>query len=194
MHWGDCERRLAEADRTRVAAVVGRAAQRLAPVIADAPALYGPEAWEWWNVVSAVLAVVERFVQGRPVSRFTLDLAADLARSTAVAGANATRIHGPSPAAEQTELTCAAAAFAADVCRAPTSQRAATCAVQGLRAVDASGRIPRCVWEADLENLASGEFGELWPGPPPEWWSLNQKRFAEVSPPGPQILSWPTTG
>ena len=146
-----------------------RAASRLAPVVAAATEVYGPEADEWLNAVRASLGVVEVFVSGDPVSRFTLDLAADVARTCATAGANAARMLGPSKAGEQAELAFAAAAFAADVCRATTPQRAAAFAVQGVRAVDASGRVPRELLIADVATLTDDTFGPLWPDGEPEW-------------------------
>lgn len=175
--WTDLERTCATADRRRVAAVVARAAKRLAPVIAAAGDEYGPEADEWLNATAAALGVVEQFVRGDPVSRFTLDLAADVARSCATAGANAARLLGPSKAGELAELAFAATAFAADVGRANTPQRAAVFAVQGIRAVDASGRIPRELLTADVAKIGDGEFAPLWPDGEPDWSAAGWKRL-----------------
>ena len=175
--WTEFERACVTAERWRVAAVAWRAATRLAPVIAEAAEVYGPEADEWLNAVRASLGVVELFVNRSPVSRFSLDLAADVARTCATAGANAARLLGPSKVGELAELAFAAAAFAADVCRAPTPHRAAVFAVQGVRAVDASGRIPRELLTADVAKLTDGEFGPLWPGGEPDWSAVGWKRL-----------------
>jgi hypothetical protein len=178
MNWPDLERTFAAADRQWVAGVGWRAACRVAPVIARAADVYGPEALEWLNAVASSLSVTGRFVSGERVTRFTLDIAADMARTAATAGANAARLLGPSKAAEDAELAFAAAAFAADVCRAPNAQRAAVFAVQGVRAADATGLIPRELLDADVAKLADGEFDLLWPGGEPGWWTEGQAWLA----------------
>lgn len=182
MTWDELDTVFAAADRRRVAAVACRAARRVAPVIARAAEQYGPEAVEWLNAIAASLAVTERFAGGQRVSRFTLDLAADVARSAATAGANATRLLGPSKAAEDAELAFAAAAFAADVGRAPTAQRAATFAVQGVRAAGATGLVPREVWESDVARLPTGEFGGLWSAGEPDWSVTGWAQLAAAGP------------
>jgi hypothetical protein len=184
MNWTDLERAFTAAERLRVTAVAWRAGCRVAPVVARAVEVYGPEALEWLNAVAASLGVTERFAAGltpRP-SRFTLDLAADVARTAATAGANAARLLGPSKAGEDAELAFAAAAFAADVCRAPNAQRAAVFAMQGVRAADATGLIPRELLDADVAKLGDGEFGELWPGGEPDWWRDGQARLKAAGP------------
>jgi hypothetical protein len=184
MTWTELEQRFAAADRKRVAAVAWRAAERVAPVVAQAADVYGPEALEWLNAIRAVLRTVEKFVEELPVSRFTLDLAAEIARATAASAANVVRQTRPSKASEDAELAFAAAAFAADVGRAPTAQRAASFAMQGVRAADASGLVPRTLLEADVTKLADGEFGLLWPPGEPDWWADGWKRLEAA---GPQV-------
>jgi hypothetical protein len=176
--WGEVERRFAAADRRRVAVVAWRAAERVAPVVARAADVYGPEALEWLNAIAAVLRTVERWVSGAAVSRFTLDLAADIARATATSAAGVVRVMGPSKAAEDAELAFAASAFAADVCRTGNAARAASAAVQGVRAADASGWVPRPLLENDLAKLDGELFGPLWPGEEPDWWTHGKTRLA----------------
>lgn len=181
MTWSELEPLFASADRRAVAEVVWRAAKRLAPVVARAADVYGPEALEWLNAVASSLGVTERFVRGQPVSRFTLDLAADIARSAATAGANAARMLGPSKAGEDAELAFAAAAFAADVCRAPNAQRAAVFAAQGVRAADAAGLIPRSLLDADVAHLSGRNFGPLWPDGVPDWSADGWRRLESAN-------------
>lgn len=182
MTWAEMEQRFAAADRRRVAGVAWRAAGRVAPVVAQAADVYGPEALEWLNAIKAVLRTVEKFVEGLPVSRFTLDLAAEIARATAASAANVVRQTRPSKASEDAELAFAAAAFAADVGRAPTAQRAAGFAVQGVRAADATGLVPRPLLEADVAKLDGDEFGPLWPTGEPDWWTAGWKRLDAAGP------------
>lgn len=180
--WAELERLFAGADRRRVAAVAWRAAERVAPVIARAADVYGPEALEWLNAIRAVLRTVEKFAEGVPVSRFTLDLAADIARGTAASAANVVRLTGPSKAAEDAELAFAAAAFAADVGRSPNAQRAAVFAVQGVRAADATGLVPRPLLDTDVVKLNGDPFGLLWPPGEPDWWADGWKRLQAAGP------------
>ena len=190
MNWTELERGFTGADRRRVAAVTWRAAKRIAPVIARVADEYGPEALEWFNAIACSLGVTERYVTGLPVTRFTLDLAADTARTAATAGANAARLLGPSRAAEDAELAFASTAFAADVCRAHSPQRAAMFAVQGLRAADASGRIPREWLETDVALLNNGDFGDLWPIGEPDWSAEGWERLRTAGP-MPALLTIP---
>ncbi len=180
--WGELERRFAAADRKRVATVSLRAAERVAPVIASAADVYGPEALEWLNAITAVLRTVEHFLTGSPVSRFTLDLAADIARATATAAAGVVRLMGPSKAAEDAELAFAAAAFAADVCRSSHPQRAAASAVQGVRAADATGLVSRALLDTDVAKLDGDPFGLLWPLGEPDWWTEGRERLEAAGP------------
>jgi hypothetical protein len=181
MTWNEMEMLFVGADRRAVAEVAWRAAKRLAPVVARAADVYGPDAVEWLNAVAASLTVTERFVRDQPVSRFTLDLAADIARTAATAGANAARLLGPSKAGEDAELAFAAAAFAADVCRAPNAPRAALFAVQGVRAADAAGLIPRPLLDADVAHLTDRTFGPLWPDGEPDWSADGWRRLESAN-------------
>jgi hypothetical protein len=180
MTWGELEQRFAGAERVRVATVAWRAAERVAPVIAQAADVYGPEALEWLNAIRGVLRTVERFTDGLRVSRFTMDLAAEIARGVATSAAGVVRLMGPSKAAEDAELAFAAAAFAADTCRAANAQRAASAAVQGVRAADATGLISRALLDTDIQNLSAPAFGLLWPLGEPAWWTDGLKRLNAV--------------
>lgn len=160
--WADVERTLAGLPRLAVATFAGRAARRSISAVAKLEAKYGPEAREWLSAIDAVLGVVERFARGAPVSRFTLDLAADVARSTANATANAARTLGPSPLVEDAELAYAAAAFAADAARAASDTRAASMAMQSARATASGGAVP-AEQAADLRALVNGEALDALP-------------------------------
>ncbi len=182
MTWGEMERRFAGADRKRVATVALRAAERVAPVIAQAADVYGPEAVEWLNAIRAVLRAVGAFTTGEAVSRFTLDLAADIARATATSAAGVVRLMGPSKAAEDAELAFAASAFAADAARTSNPQRAAGVAMQGVRAADATGLVSRALLDTDIAKLDGDPFGLLWPLGEPDWWADGWKRLEAAGP------------
>ena len=182
MTWGEMERRFAGADRKRVATVALRAAERVAPVIAQAADVYGPEALEWLNAIRAVLRAVEAWATGDAVSRFTLDLAADIARATATGAAGVVRLMGPSKAAEDAELAFAAAAFAADAARTSNPQRAAGVAAQATRAADATGLVSRALLDTDIAKLDGDPFGLLWPLGEPDWWADGWKRLEAAGP------------
>ena len=182
MTWGEMERRFAGADRKRVATVALRAAERVAPVIVQAADVYGPEALEWLNAIRSVLRTVEAFTAGEAVSRFTLDLAADIARATATSAAGVVRLMGPSKAAEDAELAFAAAAFAADAARTSNPQRAAGVAMQGVRAADATGLVSRALLDTDIAKLDADPFGLLWPLGEPDWWADGCKRLDAAGP------------
>lgn len=124
--WPEVERALFALPRQAVAAFAARAARRATPAIPRLAERYGPEAMEWLSAIERVLIVVEAFAEGEPVTRFALDIAADVARCAATATANAARAVGPSPLIEGAELAYAAAAFAADAARAATPERAAS--------------------------------------------------------------------
>ena len=151
-----------------------RAAARLAPVIAEGTAEYGPEALEWFHATSAVVNVVEAYSRGERVSRFTLDLAAELARGVANAAAGSVRLLGHSKAAEDAELAFAAAAFAADAARLSAAPRIAGAAMQALRVAQASGRIPEQLLAADY----AGADGPLWPDGEPAWFAEGRAKLA----------------
>jgi len=145
--------------RTAVAFAV-RAAQRLAPIIARMTENYGPEALEWLNAIDQCLGVVERW---ETVSRFTLDLIAEVARGSANSAVNAVRMIGPSKAAEDAELAFAAAAFAADAARNRDGARVIKFASLALANVEASGFVPA--------ELLMDEGEVLWPYEKPAWFT-----------------------
>jgi hypothetical protein len=97
------------------------------------------------------------------VTRFTLDLAAEVARGTATATAAAARRVGPSPLIEEAELVYAAAAMAADCARTADDRRAAGLGMQAARAAAGGGEVP-AEQAADLAKLVAGEGFEPIPG------------------------------
>jgi hypothetical protein len=162
--WADVERALAGLPRRSVVAFAVRAAARVAPAIAELEAKYGPEAREWLNAVESAIRVVAAFARGEAVTRFTLDLAAEAARTAASATANAARTAGPSPLVEGAELAYAAAAYAADAARAATGARAAALAAQAARMAAGGGDVP-AEQTADLRVLLAGK-PLTWDRPP----------------------------
>ena len=154
--WSDVERVLNEVPRRSQAMFAARAARRVGPVALLLEPLYGPEAREWLAALNTALVAVERFAAGESVSRFGLDLAAEIARATATATASAARIKGPSSRVEAAEMAYAAVAFAADCARTSDDRRAATLAMQSARAASNGGDIPPDQLH-DLRLLMIGE-------------------------------------
>lgn len=203
--WAELESRLAELPRLGVAAVCQRAAGRRTPAIALAEPTYGPVAVEWLNAIAAVLRVVEAGCAGGPVSRFTLDIAAEVARGTANSARNAVREKGPSVAAEGAEMSFAAAAFAVDVLRSAEPKPWASVAVQCLRIAIDGGTVPEPLVGADYRLLVSlagventdwtatadGPFGEVWPFGEPDWVTTGLARLRELEPVLPNWLRLP---
>lgn len=195
------ERDLIPVSRVAVAALVARAARRVAPVIATAVPVYGNEAWEWLNAIDATIRTVDAFARAEPVSRFTLDLASELSRAAATATAAAARGVGHSPLIEPLELAYATAAFAADAVRAATPERAAILGFQCCRAAEAA--IPEmsrliALDAATLPGLSDvrsvdpsdrGPLGELWPLGEPTGWATTWEQFAIVAKQMPQLLA-----
>ena len=167
--WSTVESELATRPKGAVVVLAVRAAARLVPVIAEGGGDYGPEAVEWASATDAVVRVVEAFARGEKISRFTLDLAAEIARGTANAAAGIVRLLGHSQAAVDSELAFAAAAFAADAARLSSASRIATAAMQALRVAQASGRVPDALLLADYTSLAAGV--PLWPDGEPLWFT-----------------------
>jgi hypothetical protein len=163
------ESQFAALPKRAAVALAVRAAQRIAPIIARMSENYGPESIEWLNAVDQGLRVVERY---ETVSRFTLDLVAEVARGTANSAANVVRMIGPSKAAEDAELAFAAAAFAADAARNRDAARVTKFAALALGNAEASGLIP-------LELLMN-EAGDLWPTAEPEWFTDGMQRLRDT--------------
>lgn len=189
--WAQVETLLGPLPRRAVAAFAVRAARRIASVIAQTGEHYGPEAFEWLNAIEATLRIVEAYCRGESVSRFTLDLASDVARCAANAMSNTSQMLGLSAHAEAAELAYAAAAFAADCARAKNPTRAATLAVQAVRAA-ANGNEITPEQQADLRILHTqtlgdpnsptdptedGPMGPLWPNGEPTWSSTGREQF-----------------
>ena len=165
--WGTVESELTARPKGAVVRIAVRAAARLVPVILEGTDEYGPEALEWAAATDSAVKVVEAFARGERVSRFTLDLAAEVARGTANAASAIVRLLGASKAAADAELAFAAAAFAADAARLSSPTRISAAAMQALRVVHASGRVPEDLLAADYEGLDPD--GLLWPGGEPGW-------------------------
>ncbi len=172
--WATIESELTARPKVAVVRLAVRAAARLVPVIVEGTDEYGPEALEWAHATDSVVKLVEAFARGEKVSRFTLDLAAEVARGTANAASAIVRLLGPSKAAEDAELAFAAAAFAADAARLSSAQRIASAAMQALRVVHASGRVPEELLVADY----SGSEGALWPEGEPGWFTGGRAKLA----------------
>ena len=165
--WSTVESELALWPKPAVVRLAVRSAARLVPVIVEASGEYGPEAIEWAHATDSVVKLVDAFARGESVTRFTLDLAAEVARGTANAAAAVVRMLGPSQAAVDAELAFAAAAFAADAARLSAPSRSATAAMQALRIAQSSGRVP----EELLARDYAMEDGALWPGGEPSWFT-----------------------
>lgn len=150
-----------------------RAAARLVPVIVEGTDEYGPEALEWAAATDSVVKLVEAFARGEKVSRFTLDLAAEVARGTANAASAIVRLLGPSKTAADAELAFAAAAFAADAARLSSQTRIAAAAMQALRVIHASGRVPEELLASDYV----GSDGVLWPEGEPGWFTEGRAKL-----------------
>lgn len=203
--WPDVESRFAEWPKLGVVAVCQRAAARLSPVVARAEAVYGPEAVEWLNAVADVLRLLEAACLGVPVSRFTLDIAAEVARGTANSARNSVREKGPSKAAEEAELAFAATAFAVDALRAEQLAKRASLAARCVRLALDGGSVPEDLVTFDFKLLqtfaesgntdwsatADGPFGDLWPTGEPEWVTAAAARIQELEATLPKLLRLP---
>ena len=133
MTWAEIEQRLKSLDRRAIALVVACSAQRLLPLVLLGEADYGPEVAEWHTAMAEVLMAVEGYGVGRRVSRYQLNVAADIARGTANTLANKARQFGASAHLHDIELALAAVAFAADAARADSADRVVAAALQVLR-------------------------------------------------------------
>jgi hypothetical protein len=154
------EDRLAALPKAEAVALAVRAARRIAPLIARMSDHCGPETLEWLNAINEVLNVVERW---QSVSRFTLDLVAEIARGTANSAANTVRLLGPTKSAEDAELAFAAAAFAADAARSRDPVRVVKFAALALSNAEASREVP--------PDLLMDPRAELWPQGEPDWFT-----------------------
>jgi hypothetical protein len=176
--WNQLESALGSWPHRSLVNLTRRAAARIAPRISEAADVYGPEAIEWQNAIQACLEALAEWQAGRTVSRFTLDLCAELARGTANSAANVVRLLGPSGAAERAELAFAAVAFALDTARVGPSPRAASFAFRSLRAAHATDSIPSSIWDADWDQAIRNEnHSPLWPEGPPDWFREGLARW-----------------
>lgn len=190
--WTDIEVSLAKLPRPALATFVGRAAARVVPLVAKAEPAFGPEAIEWLNVLDSVVRVVLAFAEGKPVSPFTLGIAADLARGVANARVNLSRTKGSGSRelVEELETVCAAVAFAADAVRASSEERAARTAMQAASSADVACTEVGSLLAFDAKLLAAGmadELGDLWPGGEPAWFRQGIERL-HAAPGLPRVL------
>jgi hypothetical protein len=174
--WGTVETELALRPKPAVVRLAAKVAARLVPTIVEGSSEYGPEAIEWAHAADSVVKIVEAYLRGEAVSRFTLDLAAEVARGTANAAANVVRMLGHSQAAADSELAFAAAAFAADAARLSSPVRSATAAMQALRTAQSSGRIAEELLARDYANDDAGE--PLWSDGEPAWFTEGRAALA----------------
>ncbi len=159
--WPTLEAALLKMPRREVVSLAARAAERVAPVLAQAADHYGPEAFEWLHALTATIRTAQRYSAGEPVTRFALDLASDAARCAANAMASAAQTLGPAACHEACEDAIAAAAFAADAARAKSPAHAAGRAMQACRA---AGDVPPA-------------SGPLWPDGEPGWFTQGMARY-----------------
>jgi hypothetical protein len=130
MTWPEVTETLSRLDRRAIALVVARSARRLLPLVMLGESDYGPEVAEWHAMMVDVLKLIECYGAGQKVSRYQLNLAADIARGTANTLANKARQYGASAHLHDMELALAAMAFAADAARAETPERVVAAAMQ----------------------------------------------------------------
>ncbi len=180
--WTDIEVSLTNLPRPALARFVGRAAARVVPLVARAEPAFGPEAIEWLNVLDSAVRVVLAVAEGKPVSPFTLGIAADLARGVANARVNLSRTKGGGTRelVEELETACAAVAFAADAVRASSADRAARTAIQAATSADAACPDAGPLLAFDAKLLAAGmgdELGDLWPTGEPDWFRQGIERL-----------------
>jgi hypothetical protein len=180
--WTDIEVSLTKLPRTALARFVGRAAGRVVPLVAKAETAFGPEAIEWLNVLDSVVRVVLAFAEGKPVSPFTLGIAADLARGVANARVNLSRKTGFNSVAavEEFEHVCAAVAWAVDSVRVDSDSRAIRNATQSAGMADAACFEVAGLLAFDVKLLVAGmtdELGEMWPAGEPSWFRQGIERL-----------------
>lgn len=187
----DRESTLASLPRPLLGRVVGRAAGRVVPHVAGAEAIFGFAALEWLNALDATVRTVLRLADGESVSPFTLTLAAELARAVANAHTMAVREIGLRDRAgiETLESVCAAAAFAADAVRAPSSKRAARCAMQAF--ANAEVAVPELGKLIAFDLKAPVDPGDLWPFGEPKWFTEGQAKLEAARPQLPLLLDRP---
>ena len=127
---------------------------------------FGPDALDWFNAAASSVAVVDAAARGEARSAFVELVASELPRLAANAMAMAARERGPSASVELVETALASVAFAADVVRATSPERAVRAAV--LAITNAEATVPGIAKLAELDATVGED--ELWPmGEPPGW-------------------------
>ncbi|MCZ2341801.1 MAG: hypothetical protein LC104_08390 [Bacteroidales bacterium] len=194
-NWTAFSSQLAALSRPVLAGVAVRAARRAAPAILTGAAPDDSEPLEWCHAAVSTITLIETWARGNPVSDFVLMLASEFPRLAAQALAAANRKHGPSPHTERMETALAAAAFAADLIRASTPDRARSVALQALTNADAAvpgiGRLAEFDTQTALalgihasevmDASETGPLGELWPMGEPEEWTAAWARLEQAN-------------
>jgi hypothetical protein len=150
---------------------VARIGLRLAPIIAKTTVDYGPEGLEWFHAMASVLDLVHRSCTGEPVSRYMLDLAAEVARGTANVAISMAQLLGPTPAGHDAELAFAVAAYTADCARHSSKERSVHAAVQAVQAAVACPDYDASWHSNEIAALTTGGFGPLWANHTEPIWS-----------------------
>jgi len=174
MTWTEVEMKLTTLPRRRATAVGVRAVERALRRIAVVADDYGPEVWEWVRAMQAALEAVQRYAADKAVSRFTLDLAAEICRGTANSAAATAQLVGPSRGHEVLESVIASAAFTADAARTRKGERVPGLLTNAMKNAHLGG-------EASIESVADltaeGDFGPLWPHGEMEWYRSGTERY-----------------
>ncbi len=193
-NWSDIEVSLRSSSRQDLARFLARSAARVVPLLAKAEASFGIEAIEWQHALASAVRVVEAFGEGREVSKFTLDIAAELARLVPAARVARGRSGAPNQSresVEELEMVCASVAFSVDALRAASDDRAVRAAMQAVSNADAACLEVAPLLTFDAKLLAAGiagEFGELWPTGEPAWFREGTDRLQELAPKLPRFL------
>jgi len=195
MDWVSVELDYAEQPRERVLSLVGRAVSRVLPRMAVCVPDYGQEVWEWYRLLHGLVATIQTSHTQQPLSRFSWDLCAELARATATIAATRAQRVGPSSRHEELERVIAAVAFWLDGARAKSAERRAELMATALRNALLSADLTDA-YEADA--LMGGPLElqpeiPLWPQAQggPQWYRLACLQYADLNWPAWQLPTSP---
>lgn len=181
--WPEIEAQMRELPTWAQCLCAARAAWRELPEVLTLEPRFGSEVLDWIATTRQALKLVQGAGNRKTVSRFYLDLAAELARACATANANQVQQKGPCAASHRAELIFAAAAFAADAARASTPARATPLAIQSLKLSTDGRDLPAELLE-DLRALREGEpLGPVWPNGTPPAARLVEERLQQYQSP-----------